>query len=253
MTDLRGKVAFVTGASSGLGARFCEVLAKAGARVALAARRADRLTDLVQSITSQGGHAVAVPLDVADVSAIGPALDVAEKALGPLSIIVNNAGVGGAGLALDIPVETFDETFAVNVRGVYFGAREAAKRMLANGVAEAGQARIINVASIGAFANLGALTTYCASKAAVASLTKGLAREWGPKGIAVNALCPGFIETELNSAWIPTEAGQRTVNRFLRKRVMELQSLDEALLLLAGPAAAAITGTLLTVDDGQSL
>src|SRR5581483_8142559 len=158
-----------------------------------------RLAAEVEAIEARGGKAVAIPLDVADATAIGPALDKAEAALGPISILINNAGVSGAGRALDMSLETFDETFAVNVRAVYFGACEAAKRMLASGVAEAGHARIVNIASIAAFEQLPALSVYCASKAAVTSLTKGLAREWARRQIAVNAICPGYIETEINS------------------------------------------------------
>ncbi|HVY85187.1 MAG TPA: SDR family NAD(P)-dependent oxidoreductase [Caulobacterales bacterium] len=250
---LTGKVAVVTGASSGLGVRFARVLSAAGASVAVAARRTDRLAALVEEIKQSGGRAAAFKLDVANPDEIGPCFDAIEQELGAISILVNNAGVSGSGLALDVSQDVFDATFAVNVRGVFIGAREGARRMLASGVAARGDARIINVASIGAFTNLGALTIYCASKAAVASFTKGLAREWASKNIAVNALCPGFIETELNSDWIATESGQRQIGRFPRKRVIADSALDDALLLLAGAGASFMTGTLLTVDDGQSL
>ena len=255
MTDkpLAGRVAVVTGASSGLGARFAHVLTDAGASVALMARRTDRLESLVADLTARGGKAVAIALDVSDVAAIGPALDKAEAALGPISIMVNNAGVGGDGMALEMTPEVFDQTITVNTRGVYFGAVEAAKRMIASGIAEQGEARIINIASIAAFEQLGGLTVYCLSKAACASLTKGLAREWARPRIAVNAICPGYIETEINSDWFQEEGGQRQIKGFPRRRLMEEDVLDEALLMLAGRRAHFITGTLITIDDGQSL
>lgn len=250
---LAGRVAVVTGASSGLGARFARVLSDAGASVAVMARRTDRLESLVAELNAAGGKAVAIALDVADTPAIGPALDAAEAALGPVSIMVNNAGVGGEGMAMDMTVETFDQTMAVNVRAVYFGAVEAAKRMMASGVAEAGEARIINIASIAAFNQLPGLTVYCASKAACASLTKGLAREWARPRIAVNAICPGYIETEINSDWFHTEGGQKQIKGFPRRRLMDEDVLDEALLMLAGRRAHFITGTMITIDDGQTL
>lgn len=255
MTDkpLAGRVAVVTGASSGLGARFAHVLTEAGASVALMARRTDRLESLVAELTAKGAKAVAIALDVSDTAAIGPALDKAEAALGPISIMVNNAGVGGDGMALEMTPEVFDQTIAVNTRGVYFGAVEAAKRMIASGVAERGEARIINIASIAAFEQLGGLTVYCLSKAACASLTKGLAREWARPRIAVNAICPGYIETEINADWFGEEGGQKQIKGFPRRRLMDGDVLDEALLMLAGRRAHFITGTLITIDDGQSL
>ncbi|MDB5430260.1 MAG: short-chain dehydrogenase [Caulobacter sp.] len=250
---LSGKVAVVTGASSGLGRRFAKVLSQAGASVALMARRTDRLAALVAEIEAAGGKAVAIALDVSDAAAIGPALDQAEAALGPISIMVNNAGVGGDGMALEMTPEVFDDTFAVNVRGVFLGAREAAKRMMASGVAERGEARIINIASIAGYTQLPGLTVYCASKAAVVSLTKGLAREWARLGIAVNGICPGYIETEINADWFATEGGAKQIKGFPRRRLMDEGVLDESLLMLAGPTAKFITGTLITIDDGQIL
>ncbi len=250
---LDGKVAVVTGASSGLGRRFAHVLSDAGAAVALMARRTDRLDVEVEAIRAKGGRAVAIALDVADVAAIGPALDAAQEALGPLSILVNNAGVGGEGMAMDMSVETFDQTMAVNVRAPYFGAREAARRMIENGAAAAGEARIVNIASIAAFEVLPGLSVYCASKASVAMVTKGLAREWARQQVAVNAICPGYIETEINADWFATEGGQKQIKGFPRRRLMDEGALDEALLMLCGPAARFITGTLIAIEDGQSL
>jgi NAD(P)-dependent dehydrogenase (short-subunit alcohol dehydrogenase family) len=250
---LAGRVAVVTGASSGLGLHFARVLAAAGASVALMARRTDRLTAGVEEITAAGGTARAFALDVADAASIGPALDAAQDALGPLSIMINNAGVGGEGMALDIPVEVWDDTFAVNVRGVFFGAREAARRMLDNGEAAAGHARILNIASIGAHTVLPGLAAYCASKAAVTQMTRVLAREWARQQIAVNALCPGYIETELNAHWFAAEGGEKQLRGWPRRRLMDAADLDEVLLILTGPGARHITGSVITLDDGQTL
>jgi NAD(P)-dependent dehydrogenase (short-subunit alcohol dehydrogenase family) len=252
-TPLHGRVAVVTGATSGLGRRFAHLLSDAGAAVALMGRRQDRLQAECATIAARGGRAVAVPFDVADGRAIPQALDRAEAELGPLSILVNNAGVGGEGMALDISVEDFDQTFAVNVRGVFFCAREGARRMIANGEATAGHARIVNIASIAASTALPGLSAYCASKAAVAMMTKALAREWARAGIAVNAICPGYIETEINTHWFKTEGGQKQIKGFPRRRLMNEDVLDETLLMLAGRSGGSITGSLFTIDDGQSL
>ncbi|KQW86684.1 SDR family NAD(P)-dependent oxidoreductase [Brevundimonas sp. Root1279] len=250
---LQNRTAFITGASSGLGVRFAHLLAGAGAKVALAARRTDRLDAEVAYIRAAGGEAVAIALDVSDAEAIGPAIDRAEAELGPLSILVNNAGVGGDGAALSLPVDRYDQTFDVNVRGVYLAAREAAKRMIDSGVAEAGDARIVNIASIAGLNQLPGLTAYCASKAAVISLTQGLAREWAKRHIAVNAIAPGYIETEINSDWFATDGGRAQIAGFPRRRLMDNDALDQALLLLTGRAARFMTGSVIVVDDGQSL
>ena len=250
---LSGQVALVTGASGGLGAHFARVLAGAGARVAVAARRLEMVETVAAEIRAAGGLAMALPLDVCDVQAIPAALDRLESELGPLSIQVSNAGVGGEGLALELSPEAWDRTFDVNVRGVFFGAQAAARRMLASGVADRGDARIVNIASIATHTVLPGLSAYCASKAAVGMLTQSLAREWARHGIAVNALCPGYIETDINAEWFGTEGGLRQIRRFPRRRLMEPSDLDAALLMLCGPAARAITGSLITVDDGQSL
>jgi NAD(P)-dependent dehydrogenase (short-subunit alcohol dehydrogenase family) len=250
---LTGQVAVVTGASGGLGEHFARLLTGEGAAVAVTARRLDKVQALAAELTAAGHRAIALKLDVADAKAIGPALDEVEAALGPVSILINNAGVGGEGLALEVSVEDWDNTFAVNVRGTFVAAQEAAKRMIASGVGERGEGRIVNIASIASHTVLPGLAAYCASKAAVAMLTKGLAREWARRGIAVNALCPGYIETDINADWWPTEGGQKQLKGFPRRRLMQPEDLDTAFLMLAGPAARAITGSVVTIDDGQSL
>lgn len=248
-TDMTGSVAVVTGASGGLGAHFARLLSANGAAVALTARRVDRIEALAAELNAAGGRAIALSLDVAEAEAIGPALDRIQAELGPIDILVNNAGIGGEGLALDVSIEDFDATFTVNVRGTFFAAREAARRMIAAGI----EGRIVNIGSIASHTVLPGLSAYCGSKAAVAMLTRSLAREWARKGIAVNALCPGYIETAINDAWWPTEGGQKQLKGFPRRRLMDATDLDMAFLMLAGPAARAMTGSVITVDDGQSL
>lgn len=250
---LKGQVAVITGASGGLGAHFAKVLARAGATVALTARRLDLVENHAGAIADDGGQAMALKLDVADAASIGPAFDEVETALGPISILVNNAGVGGEGLALGLSIEDWDRTFDVNVRGVFFAAQQAAKRMIASGVAERGDARIVNIASVASHTVLPGLSAYCASKASVAMLTRSLAREWARRGVAVNAICPGYIETDINAGWFATEGGQKQLKGFPRRRLMEAGDLDAALMMLSGPAAGSITGTVITIDDGQSL
>jgi NAD(P)-dependent dehydrogenase (short-subunit alcohol dehydrogenase family) len=251
--SLKGQVAVVTGASGGLGAHFAHVLAREGAAVALAARRLDRVEALAAEIAAAGGWAIALPLDITDANAIGPTLDAVEAALGPVSILVNNAGVNGQGRALDISAEDWDQAFAVNVRGTFLAAREAARRMMASEVATRGDGRIVNIASIASETVLPGLPAYCSSKAAVAMLTKSLGREWARYGIAVNALAPGYIETEINGDWFASAGGKKQIQTFPRRRMMVESDLDAALLMLAGPAARAITGSVIVVDDGQSL
>jgi len=250
---LKGQVAVVTGASGGLGEHFARLLAAEGAAVALAARRLDKVEAVAGELAGAGHRAMALRLDVADAQSIAPAFAEVEAALGPISILVNNAGVGGEGLALEVSIEDWDNTFAVNVRGTFVAAREAARRMLASGVAERGDARILNIASIASHTVLPGLAAYCSSKAAVSMMTQGLAREWARRGIAVNALCPGYIDTDINSSWWPTEGGQKQLKGFPRRRLMNADDLDAAFLMLTGPAAKAITGSIITIDDGQSL
>ncbi len=247
--DLSGLTALVTGATSGLGRRFAQVLAAKGAKVALTGRRTERLEELQADIQSDGGTAVAIALDVTDEQSIIDCVAATEKALGPLDILVNNAGMNIQGFAVDVPVEEFDRIMSTNVRGPFLMAREVAKGMIERG--SGGQ--IINIASIAAKRALPGLVPYCVSKAAVAMLTKSLAREWARFGINVNAICPGYIETEINEGWFETEAGQKQLRAYPRRRVGEAGDLDGALLLLASPKSRFITGELLFVDDAQSL
>jgi NAD(P)-dependent dehydrogenase (short-subunit alcohol dehydrogenase family) len=247
--SLMGEVALVTGASSGLGAQFARLLASHGAQVAIAARRVERLETLAAALSADGADVLPVAMDVADEASIQSAYDQVQARFGPPSIVVNNAGMNARGLAVDISAADFDQVFNVNVRGVFLVAREGARRMIA--ARQAG--RIVNIASMAALKVLPGLTAYCASKAAVAHMTKSLAREWARQNINVNAICPGYIETEINSEWLTEEAGQKMIQGFPRRRVMPIEALDQALLYLASPQSHHVTGAVLAVDDGQSL
>jgi NAD(P)-dependent dehydrogenase (short-subunit alcohol dehydrogenase family) len=249
--QLQGLTALVTGASSGLGLHFGELLARRGANVVLGARRIDRLQESAAAIKARGGAAVATALDVTNEESVASAFNAAESAFGPVHILINNAGINHTGLATDIAIEDFDAMFAVNVRGAFSCAREMARRAFKHDMAARG--RIVNIASIGAQRVLPGLAGYCASKAALVMLTRALAREWARTGLCVNAICPGYIETDINADWLKSEGGARMVQGFARRRVMRATDLDESLLFLASPASSHITGSIFTLDDGQTL
>lgn len=247
---LDGRTVLITGASSGIGAHLARKAAEAGARVALAARRADRLDALVAEI---GPSAAAFALDVEDEASIIAAYDAIEARLGAPDTVIANAGINVQGPALDLAAEDFDKVMGVNTRGVFLTAREGARRMIRAGSEQSGRGRVLLVASIGAHTVLPGLTAYCASKAATAMLGKSLAREWIRKGINVNVLCPGYIRTELNADWFDSEGGQKLVAGFPRRRLMDADDLTATALYLCSDAARAVTGGVFTVDDGQSL
>ena len=247
--DLRGRVAFVTGATSGLGRHFAGVLAKAGAAVAISGRREDRLQTLRSEIEAAGGKCMAIALDVTQAGQITPAFDKAGSGLGPIDILVNNAGMSADGPVANISVADFDAVMATNLRGPFLLAQEVGKRMIARGQG----GRIINIASITAFRVLQGSATYCISKAGLAMMTQCMAREWARYDINVNAICPGFIETELNDEWFETEKGKAQIKSFPKRRLQRPEDLDSTLLLLASDASRAITGALFNVDEAQSL
>jgi NAD(P)-dependent dehydrogenase (short-subunit alcohol dehydrogenase family) len=247
--DLKGHVAFVTGATSGLGRHFAGVLAKAGAAVAISGRREDRLQTLRSEIEAAGGKCAATALDVTQDGQIAPALDKAESALGAIDILVNNAGMSADGPVADISIADFDAVMSTNLRGPFLLAQEIGKRMIARGQG----GRIINIASITAFRVLPGSAPYCMSKAALAMMTQCMAREWARYDINVNAICPGFIETELNDEWFETEKGKAQIKSFPKRRLQKPEDLDSTLLLLASDASRAITGALFNVDEAQSL
>lgn len=246
---LDGRIALVTGASSGLGRHFALVLAKAGASVAVAARRVELLADVAAEIAAAGGTAAAVALDVTDGAAIKAAFDDAEKTLGPIDVLVNNAGVALTKPALETDEADWDHVLDTNLKGAWMVAREAARRM-----ADAGNGgSIVNLGSIVAERVAGGLSAYAASKAGLIQLTRALAVELARHSIRVNALAPGYIETDINLEYFATDAGQRMVKRIPQRRVGRLDDLDGPLLLLASGASAFMTGSVVTVDGGHTV
>ena len=251
--DLAGRVVLITGASSGLGLQFARVAAAAGAKVALAARRIERLEAIAAEIAEAGGVAHAVTMDVTDEASVIAGFDIAEAALGPIETVIANAGMNNEGFAVEVSIADFDEVMAINVRGVFLTAREGARRMMAAGSRESRRGRVVLISSIGAHKVLPGLTAYCASKAAVVMMGKSLAREWANQGINCNVVCPGYFETELNTDWFQADGGKAQVAGFPRRRLMEAADLDAMLLYLASDASRAVTGSVFTLDDGQTL
>jgi NAD(P)-dependent dehydrogenase (short-subunit alcohol dehydrogenase family) len=247
--DLSGKVALVTGASSGLGVHFARTLAGAGAALAIAARRADRLASLQAELHKEGAKAVAVDLDVQSGESVGAAFEAAEKALGAIDIVVNNAGISIVKPALDMPEKDWDAVVDTNLRGTWLVAQAAAKRW----VAAKRPGVIINIGSILGLRTIGQVAPYNASKAGLIHLTRVLAMEWARHDIRVNAICPGYIETEMNSAFWKTPAGLRLIERIPQRRIGLPEHLDGALLLLASEAGTFMTGSVLTVDGGHTV
>ena len=249
--DLDGKTALVTGASSGLGARFARVLADNGAQVVLASRRVDRLKELRAEIEATGGQAHVVALDVTDPASIRAAVEKAENDAGPIDILVNNSGVSTTQRLVDVTPEDYDFVFDTNTRGAFFVAQEVGRRMIARaGVGPARQARIVNIASMAALRVLAQIGVYCMSKAAVVQMTKAMALEWGRYNVNVNAICPGYIETEINAQHWQTEAGQKLIRMLPRRRVGKPEDLDGVLLLLASDRSSFVNGAVIAADDG---
>lgn len=251
--DMAGRTALVTGASSGLGARFARVLASNGAKVVLAARREAMLHALRDEILASGGEAMAVTMDAADEASTIAAYDRAQAAFGVVDTVVANAGIGQVGSALKLPVEDFDGIFAINTRGAFLTAREGARRMQQAGFADGRRGRVILNASITAKASLSGVAAYGASKAAVVQMGRLFAREWARIGINVNILCPGYIMTELNNDMFASEGGRKLASRWLRGQMMDMDALDGALLYLASDASRFTTGAVIDVDDAQML
>ena len=244
--DLSGKTALVTGASSGLGARFAKVLAAAGATVALAARRVERLKELRAEIDAEGGEAHVYQLDVTDVSSIRACVARVEGDLKKIDILVNNSGVSATSRITDTTEDDYDYVMNTNAKGAFFVAQQVAKVM----IAQKTQGRIINIASVAGMKVLSQLSVYCMSKAAAIHMTRAMALEWGRYGINVNAICPGYIETEINAAHFQSEAGQKLVNMLPRRRVGKPEDLDGLLMLLSSDASGFVNGAAIAADDG---
>jgi NAD(P)-dependent dehydrogenase (short-subunit alcohol dehydrogenase family) len=255
--DLSGRVALITGASSGLGAQFARVLARSGAAVVLAARRIEKLKDLRAQIEGEGGDAHVVGLDVTSLESIRAAVAHAETEVGSIDILVNNSGVSTTQRIQDVSEEDFDYVFDTNVRGSFFVAQEVGKRMLARAKGSAPGTftggRIINIASAAGLRALPQIGVYAMSKAAVIHMTKAFALEWGRFGINVNALCPGYVDTEINHHHWQSEQGQKLVSMLPRKRVGKPEDLDAILVMLASNQSHFVNGAVISADDGFSL
>jgi NAD(P)-dependent dehydrogenase (short-subunit alcohol dehydrogenase family) len=252
--DLSGRVALITGASGGLGEQFAKTLAKAGAAVVLASRRTDRLMALRAHIEADGGDAHVVAMDVTDLASIKAAIAHAETEVGALDILVNNSGVSTTQRLQDVSEEDYDFIFDTNTKGAFFVAQEVAKRMLARAKGAAPGTyvggRIINIASMAGLKVLPQIGVYCMSKAAVVHMTKAMAVEWGKYGINVNAICPGYIDTEINHHHWQTEQGLKLINMLPRKRVGQPADLNAVLVMLASNESHFVNGAVIAADDG---
>jgi len=255
--DLSGRVAMVTGASSGLGEQFARILSRAGAGVVLAARRMERLKTLRAELEAEGGDAHVVALDVSDVDSIRAAVAHAETEMGTIDILVNNAGMGTTQHLTEVTPEIYDDVMTTNTRGAFFVAQEVAKRMIARSKGTAPGTftggRIVNVASVAGLRASARIGVYCMSKAAVIHMTRVMALEWGRYGINVNALCPGYIDTEINHYQWQGEAGQKLIQMLPRKRVGKPQDLDAVLMMLCANESHFVNGAVISADDGYAV
>jgi NAD(P)-dependent dehydrogenase (short-subunit alcohol dehydrogenase family) len=246
--DLEGQVALVTGASSGIGRHLALLLAAAGAKVALAARRVERLAEAVREITENGGSAQPVACDVTRADSVAQAVAAAAE-FGPLSILVNNAGVVTAKPLLEHTEGDWDHVLDTNLKGAFLMAREFAAHL----IAQERPGRIVNVASLLGYRTIEQTPGYCAAKAGLVHLTRVLAIELARAGILVNALAPGFIETDLNREFLLSEPGRRLAGRVPLRRLGRVEDLDGAMLLLTSPAGAYITGAMIAIDGGHGV
>ncbi|WP_316231150.1 SDR family oxidoreductase [Bradyrhizobium sp. SZCCHNR1051] len=240
------EVILITGASQGLGRQFARVLSAHGAAVALAARQTGKLKALEEEIRARGGRAAAVEMDVTSTTSIARGMDVAEAALGPITVLINNAGIAVEKLAVEQSEADWDAVIGANLKGAYFAATEAARRMTAR---KAG-GNIINIASVLGFSVVKFISPYAISKAGVVQATKALALEFAASGIRVNALAPGYIDTDINHDVWETPAGEKLIKRIPQRRVGHESDLDGAILLLASNASRYMTGSVVTVDGG---
>lgn len=255
--DLSGRVALVTGASSGLGTQFAKTLAQAGAAVVLAGRRMERLKTLRAEIQGNGGEAHVVGLDVTDLDSIKSAIAHAETEMGTLDILVNNSGVGTTQALTEVTEEDYDYVFDTNTRGAFFVAQEVGKRMIARSKGAAPGTftggRIVNIASTAGLKVLNRIGVYAMSKAAVVHMTRAMALEWGRYNINVNAICPGYIDTEINHHQWDTEQGKKLIDILPRRRIGQPQDLDAVLMMLVANESHFVNGAIVQADDGFAL
>ena len=244
---LSTKHALVTGASSGLGRHFAGVLAAAGAKVSVAARRQDALAQTVETIRATGAQAQSLRMDVTDADSVETALTQAEADFGPIDILVNNAGVTGTSAAVDVSEADWSSVIGTNLTGSWLVAQHTARHMIQHG--QGGS--IINIASILGLRVAGGVAPYAVSKAGMVQMTKALALEWARHKIRVNAIAPGYIETDLNQDFFASDAGRALIRRIPQRRLGEARELDGALLLLASDAGSYMTGSVIAIDGGH--
>ena len=247
MFDIRDQHVLVTGGSSGLGRHFARFVAGNGAKVTLAARRAEALESAVAEIGAAGGKAKSVILDVTSVDSVSRAMEQAESGFGPIHAVINNAGVTATKPALEQDERAWDSVIDTNLKGVWLVAQAAARRMVENKV----KGSVVNIASILGLRVAGAVAPYAISKAGVIQMTKALALEWARYGIRVNALAPGYFVTELNDVFFESDAGKALIRRVPQRRLGQLEELDGPLLLLVSNAGSFMTGSVVTVDGGH--
>ena len=250
MGQMAGRTALITGASSGFGAHFARLFVAEGARVVIGARRVDRVAALAEEL---GDAALAVAMDVTDEASIIAAYDAAEARFGTVDSVIANAGIAKAGRSTDLPMSDIAAVVETNFTGLYLTAREGAKRMIAANFRESERGRIVLIGSITAQMTGQGDSAYAAIKAGVAHLGRQFAREWVRQGINVNTIQPGYIATEIGGDWFETDGGKAQIAAFHRKRMCPIEALDAPLLLFASDASAHITGSTLSVDDGQVL
>ena len=247
--DMTGKVALVTGASSGLGRHFALTLADAGAAVAVAARRDDKIAEVASEIAAAGGQAIRVALDVTNRESIADAFETVEREVGTVTVLVNNAGIAQRDMALDITEDHWNQVIGTNLTGVWAVAQEAARRMVKGEVGGS----IVSIASLLSKRVSPGIMPYAVSKAGVAHMTRALAVEWAQHGIRVNAIAPGYFETDLNSEYLRSEYAKTMIKRIPFRRTGELEELPGPLLMLCSNAGSYVSGTVISVDGAHAV